>query len=170
MPSKKSAAPARKSVAKKAPPPARKKVAKKTPPPAAGAEGYIFVEGEKYMSKRQLEHFRRLLEEMRAAILTNNERLVDAIKSDVQALPDENDRASKESEFTVELRERERERRLLDKVDSALQRVQSKNFGYCSECGDNIGLHRLLARPVATLCIECKNLQETMEKSGVSTG
>lgn len=118
------------------------------------------------MNKRQLDYFHGLLEKMRVNILANNERLIDAIKDDVQALPDENDRASKESEFTVELRERERERRLLDKVDAAIKRVANKNFGYCHECGDPIGLPRLLARPVATFCIECKNLQETIEKSG----
>ena len=129
---------------------------------------YIPTENEKYMNKRQLVHFRRMLERMRAEILANNDRLVDAIKDDEQALPDENDRASKESKFTVELRERERERRLLDKVDSALQRVENKNFGHCAECGDPIGLQRLLARPVAALCIECKSLQEMMEKTGMT--
>lgn len=131
---------------------------------------YVPSENEKYMSKKQLGYFKNLFEGMRAKILRNNDRLVDAIKDDAQALPDENDRASKESEFTVELRERERERRLLAKVDSALKRVQSKNFGFCSECGDAIGLRRLLARPVATLCIECKNLQEAYEKSGSAGG
>lgn len=129
---------------------------------------YIPNEGEKYMGKRQLNYFEQLFANMRSDILANNERLIDAIKDDVQPLPDENDRASKESEFTVELRERERERRLLEKVDSALQRVLNKNFGYCSECADPIGLQRLLARPVATLCIECKNLQEAFEKSGAT--
>lgn len=158
-----------KTAAKKAAAKRKATPAQKTAPASAARgkkSGYVPAESEKYMSKRQLEYFARMFESMHVKILLNNERLVDAIKDDVQALPDENDRASKESEFTVELRERERERRLLNKVASALQRIKNKNFGYCSECGDPIGLKRLLARPVATLCIECKNLQEAFEKSG----
>ena len=145
----------------------KKKITKKSADKNKKAD-YVPSENEKYMGKQQLIYFRQLFEKMRSNILLNNERLVDAIKVDAQTLPDENDRASKESEFTVELRERERERRLLAKVDSALSRIDNKNFGYCNECGDPIGLKRLLARPVATLCIECKNLQEAFEKSGSS--
>ena len=149
--------------------PASKKKKKKSSCSIAVAT-YVPNENEKYMNKRQLEYFKRLFEYMRTDILANNERLAGAIKDDVQVLPDENDRASKESEFTVELRERERERKLLDKVNFAIKRIESRNFGYCSECGEAIGLPRLLARPVATLCIECKSLEEAMERSGPVIG
>ena len=92
------------------------------------------------------------------------DKTIDALRVGDAALPDENDRASKEADFVLELRERERESHLVQKIRHALQRLDSKVFGYCEECGDKIGLQRLLARPVATLCFDCKNLQEYKEK------
>ena len=118
------------------------------------------------MSGRQLTYFKGMLEEMRHDIITNAEQLIDAMRDETNSIPDENDRATKESEFAVKLREQDRERRLLHKIESALTRVKSKEFGNCSECGEAIGLERLLARPVATFCFECKNLREKFEKSG----
>ena len=127
---------------------------------------YLPTEQEKYMSGKQLTYFLARFELMRRDILSNNEKLIDAMKDEVNSIPDENDRASKESEFAVELRERERERQLLQKIDTAIKRIGKKQFGHCEECGDPIGIKRLLARPVATLCFECKHLQEEFEKSG----
>ena len=118
------------------------------------------------MCGRQLTYFRFRFEQMRREIFNSNEKLIDAMKDEANSIPDENDRASKESEFIVELRERERERQLLHKIDLAMGRLHEKKFGYCGECGDQIGIKRLLARPVATLCFECKHLQEEFEKSG----
>lgn len=129
-------------------------------------QSYVPVANEKYMSQRQLGYFKRVFESARDNILNNTERLMDTMRDEPNSIPDDNDRASKESEFTVELRERDRERRLLEKIDESLKRIRDKKFGYCEECGDPIGIDRLLARPVATLCIECKNLQEEYEKSG----
>ena len=132
----------------------------------AGGRRYVPTEKEKYMSAQQLKYFRQLLEEMRRNIFNNAENMIGTMQDQVNSIPDETDRANKESEFTVELRERERELRLLHKIDAAQQRVENKNFGYCKECGEEIGIKRLLARPVATLCFECKCLQEQFEKSG----
>lgn len=124
------------------------------------------TEQEKYMSNRQLAYFKTMLENMRRDVFNNTEQLMDTMKGETNAIPDENDRATKESEFTVKLREQDRERRLLHKIESALARVETKDFGNCSECGEHIGLQRLLARPVAIYCFECKNLREKFEKYG----
>lgn len=122
--------------------------------------------GEKYMSSQQLAYFKKMLEDMRHEIVSNAEHLIDTMRDETNSIPDENDRATKESEFAVKLREQDRERRLLYKIEAALARVESKEFGNCSECGDPIGLKRLLARPVAIFCFECKNLRERFEKRG----
>lgn len=119
---------------------------------------------EKYMSDRQVFYFTNNFYKTLAAIDHTTNRTMDALRGSDQPTPDENDRASKEASFSLELRERERESFLVNKIRHALQRIKSKDFGYCEECSDKIGLPRLLARPVATLCFECKNLQEYKEK------
>ena len=127
--------------------------------------GYVPDESEKYMSKRQLRFFQRRIEGMREDIGQGVERTMASMQEEAGAIPDDNDRASKESEFAVELRQRDRDRRLLGKISRALEGIENGNFGYCEECGDPIGVARLLARPVASLCIECKDLQERLEKN-----
>lgn len=117
------------------------------------------------MSEKDLKYFRDLFRQMQAGIAHSKDRLMDSLKDELNVIADENDRASKESEFAVELQEREREHRLLAKVRIAQKRIADKTFGYCEECGEPIGIARLKARPVATLCIECKDLQEQIEKS-----
>lgn len=119
---------------------------------------------EKYMSPRQVQYFTEQLRAMLAQIGMTADKTIDALRVSDTATPDENDRASKEADFALELRERERESHLVQKIRHALQRLENNEFGYCEECGDKIGLPRLLARPVATLCFECKNLQEYREK------
>lgn len=119
-----------------------------------------------YLSAQELKYFINLFKQMYSNIAHSKERLMDSLKDEPNVIADENDRASKESEFAVELQEREREHRLLSKVKSAIERIEDKSFGYCEECDEPIGLERLKARPVATLCVECKNLQEQVEKSG----
>ena len=132
---------------------------------SGGMDGYVPSEEEKYMSKRQLQFFRGRIEQMREDIGQGVERTMASMQEEAGAIPDDNDRASKESEFAVELRQRDRDRRLLAKISRALEGIESGNFGYCDECGDPIGVARLLARPVASLCIECKDLQERLEKN-----
>ncbi len=121
---------------------------------------------EKYMSKKQLNYFRQHFENMGEKIVQSNEKLIDEMKDNLETTPDENDRASKESEFSMVLRGRDRERQLMSKIEHAIRRINEASFGFCNECGEPIGIKRMLARPVATLCIECKNLQEEYEKSG----
>ena len=116
------------------------------------------------MSERQERYFSEQLQQMLVQIGATTDRTIDALRVADTATPDENDRASKESDFALELRERERETYLVQKIRHALQRLEKKEFGFCEECGDKIGLQRLLARPVATLCFECKSLQEYQEK------
>ena len=133
---------------------------------SAGKDGgYEPNESEKYMSKRQLQFFRRRIEGMREDIGQGLERTMASMQEEAGAIPDDNDRASKESEFAVELRQRDRDRRLLGKISRALEGIENGKFGYCEDCGDPIGVARLLARPVASLCIECKDLQERLEKT-----
>ena len=158
----------KKLVAKK---PAIKKPVVKKPKPSAKPskkrkKSYTPKAGEKYMSLKQIRYFKSLFESYRDNLLQSAERMIDTMRDNVEATPDENDRASKEFEFNVALRGRDRERRLLSKIESAIGRLEDRSFGYCSECDEPIGIQRLLARPVATLCIECKNLQEEFERSG----
>ena len=116
------------------------------------------------MCKRQRDYFDDVLLRMLNQVSVTAGKTIDAMREAEEALSDENDRASKEAEFVLELREREREGHLARKIRHARQRLRNGEFGLCEECGDNIGLQRLLARPVATLCFECKNLQEYKEK------
>ena len=129
-----------------------------------GKKKYTPNAKEKYMSPRQEEYFIEQLRDMLEQIGLTTDQTIDALRVADPATPDENDRASKEADFALELRERERESFLVQKIRHALQRLENKEFGYCEECGDKIGLQRLLARPVATLCFDCKSLQEYKEK------
>lgn len=120
--------------------------------------------GEEYMSPEQLAHFRRILEGMKLELSQDIDRAVHTMQDDATVFADPNDRASQESDMTLELRNRDRERKLIKKIDEIIAKIESDEYGYCESCGIEIGLKRLEARPTATLCIDCKTLDEIREK------
>lgn len=125
---------------------------------------YIPAKGEEYMSEGQLAHFRSILEAARREMMEDIERTVHAMQDEHTVFADPNDRASQESEMALELRNRDRERRLIKKINETLARIKDAEYGYCDSCGVEIGLKRLEARPTATLCIDCKTLEEIRER------
>jgi len=125
---------------------------------------YQIKEGESYMSDEQRAHFKEMLSSLKGELMQEVDKTVSHMKQDSVNYSDINDRASQEEEFSIELRNRDRERKLIKKIDESLNRVDSDEFGYCESCGEEIGLRRLEARPTATLCIECKTLAEMREK------
>jgi DnaK suppressor protein len=132
--------------------------------PVRGFTPYQPKRGEEYMSKAQLEHFRELLLAWKRELMEEVDRTMLHMKDDAANFPDPNDRATQESEFGLELRTRDRERKLLKKIDSALSRIDDGSYGYCEETGEEIGLRRLEARPVATLCVEAQERREIAER------
>ena len=132
--------------------------------PVRGFTPYQPKRGEDYMNKDQLEHFRQLLQAWKRELMEEVDRTMLHMKDDAANFPDPNDRATQESEFGLELRTRDRERKLLKKIDSALSRIDDGSYGYCEETGDEIGLRRLEARPVATLCVEAQERRELAER------
>lgn len=120
--------------------------------------------GEEYMSTGQEAHFRAILQAWRAELMNEVDRTVDNMKAETVTCPDPNDRASQESDFSLELRTRDRERKLLSKIDKTIDKLDAHEYGYCEKCGVEIGVQRLEARPTADLCIDCKTLQEEKEK------
>jgi DnaK suppressor protein len=122
-------------------------------------------EGETYMNDRQKEHFRAILMAWKEDLMEGIKRTVNHMQDEYLQLPDPNDRASQEEEFSIELRARDRERKLLHKIEKSLNRLANDEYGYCELCGVEIGLRRLEARPTADLCIDCKQLEEKKEKS-----
>ena len=132
--------------------------------PVRGFTPYQPRRGEDYMSKGQLEHFRQILLAWKRELMEEVDRTMLHMKDDAANFPDPNDRATQESEFGLELRTRDRERKLLKKIDSALSRIDDGSYGYCEETGDEIGLRRLEARPVATLCVEAQERRELAER------
>lgn len=125
---------------------------------------YVPAEGEEYMNEAQLKHFEGILKNWKAELMQGVDRTVNHMQDDAANFPDPNDRATQESEFSLELRTRDRERRLIKKIDDALKEIESGDYGYCESCGIEIGIRRLEARPTATLCIDCKTLDEIREK------
>ena len=121
---------------------------------------------EAYMGSKMRAHFTNILTLLRKQIMEEVDRTVHHMQDDLVNYADPNDRASQEEEFRVELRARDRERKLLKKIEDALQLLADKEYGYCEVCGVEIGLRRLEARPTATLCIDCKMLDEIREKQG----
>jgi len=175
-PAKKAVAP-KKTAAKKAPAKkaaAPKKVAAKSQPKLARAVGelqkfddfkpYKPGRGESYMSDEQIEHFRGILLNWRGELVDEVTRTVSHMKDEAANFPDPADRATQEEEFSLELRTRDRERKLIKKIDSTLDRLQNDDYGYCDACGIEIGIQRLEARPTATMCIDCKTLAEIKER------
>jgi DnaK suppressor protein len=125
---------------------------------------YIERKGEQYMGKDQLDHFRRILESWKQDLMEEVDRTMTHMKDEAANPPDPNDRATLESEFALELRTRDRERKLIRKIEEALKRIEDGSYGYCLETGEPIGIKRLEARPVATLCIEAQERRERREK------
>ena len=119
---------------------------------------------ESYMNDEQIEHFRGILLNWRGELVDEVTRTVSHMKDEAANFPDPADRATQEEEFSLELRTRDRERKLIKKIDSTLDRLQSDDYGYCDACGIEIGVQRLEARPTATLCIDCKTLAEIKER------
>ena len=132
--------------------------------PIHGFQPYQPKRGEPYMSEGQLEHFRNILLAWKRELMEEVDRTVLHMQDEAANFPDPNDRATQESEFGLELRTRDRERKLLKKIDAALQRIEDGTYGYCEETGDEIGLRRLEARPVATLCVEAQERRELAER------
>ncbi len=125
---------------------------------------YIVKRGELYMSKEQLEHFRQILLSWKKDLMVEVDRTVSHMKDEAANFPDPNDRATQEEEFSLELRTRDRERKLIRKIDEALKRIEDGSYGYCLETGEEIGIKRLEARPVATLSIEAQERRERRER------
>src|SRR6185437_3308927 len=125
---------------------------------------YIAKRGEQYMSKEQLEHFRQILNSWKRDLMVEVDRTVSHMKDEAANFPDPNDRATQEEEFSLELRTRDRERKLIRKIDEALKRIEDGSYGYCLETGEEIGIKRLEARPVATLSIEAQERRERRER------
>lgn len=131
-----------------------------------GLQPFKQKKGEEYMDRRMRDHFTQILTRLRRQIMEEADRTVHHMKDDIINYADPNDRASQEEEFRLELRARDRERRLLKKIEESLQLLTDNEYGYCEVCGVEIGLRRLEARPTATLCIDCKTLDEIREKQG----
>jgi len=176
------AAPAPKAARKPAARPAPVAVKRPAPAPQPAEEGeafdsgmsllsgprnvqpYVQRKGEEYMSKEQLEHFRRILSAWKKDLMQEVDRTMLHMKDEAANFPDPNDRATQESEFSLELRTRDRERKLIRKIDEALKRIEDGSYGYCLETGEPIGVKRLEARPVATLSVEAQERRERREK------
>ncbi|MCL9781061.1 RNA polymerase-binding protein DksA [Vibrio sp. S4M6] len=130
----------------------------------AGVEPYVEQPGEEYMSPEQLAHFTKILEAWRNQLREEVDRTVHHMQDEAANFPDPVDRASQEEEFSLELRNRDRERRLIKKIEKTLNKIEEDDFGFCESCGVEIGIRRLEARPTADLCIDCKTLAEIKEK------
>lgn len=130
----------------------------------AGVEPYQEQPNEEYMNEKQLEHFKKILEAWRTQLREEVDRTVTHMKDEAANFPDPVDRAAQEEEFSLELRTRDRERKLIKKIEKTLQLIEDDDFGFCNSCGIEIGIRRLEARPTADLCIECKTLAEIKER------
>ena len=127
---------------------------------------YVEVKGEEYMNENQSKHFEAILLGWKNELMQEVDKTVSHMKDDATNFPDPNDRASQEEEFALELRTRDRERKLIKKIDEALKNLEEEDYGYCETCGVEIGIRRMEARPTATKCIDCKTLDEIKEKQG----
>lgn len=129
-----------------------------------GFDPYKEKKGEEYMNEKQLEHFRGILNAWKSELMEEVDRTVGHMKDDAANFPDPADRASQEEEFSLELRTRDRERKLIKKIDESMTGLDNGEYGYCETCGVEIGIRRLEARPTANQCIDCKSLDEIKEK------
>ncbi len=133
-------------------------------PPVKGFEPYPMHEGEEYMSPAQQDHFRVILQAWKRELMEEVDRTLHHMQDEAANFPDPNDRASQESDFSLELRTRDRERKLLKKIDEAIDALDAGDYGYCESCGIEIGIRRLEARPTASQCVDCKTLDEIRER------
>ncbi len=129
-----------------------------------GFTPYKTKKGEEYMNEKMEQHFRGIMDAWKSELMAEVDRTVHHMQDEAANFPDPTDRASQESEFSLELRTRDRERKLIKKIDETLGLIDSHDYGYCESCGVEIGIRRLEARPTATLCIDCKTLDEIREK------
>lgn len=129
-----------------------------------GVEPYIEGAKEEYMNEKQVAHFRTILESWRDSLFAEISKTINVMQDDYENLPDLNDRASQETDMSLELRSRDRERKLLKKINNTLTRLDSDEYGWCERCGVEIGIRRLEARPTAELCVDCKTLEEIKER------
>jgi len=160
---------AAKKAAKKSParssgkPAAKQKVIKARREPT-DVQPFTPYQAEEYMNSEQVAHFREILNGWKRALMEEVDRTVHHMQDEAANFPDPNDRATQEEEFALELRTRDRERKLIRKIDEALLDLETGDYGYCEVCGIEIGIRRLEARPTATLCIDCKTLDEIKER------
>jgi len=168
---RKKAAPAKKATTAKAKTskPASRKSAKKPAAaahagPVPGIAPYVEKKNEEYMGPEQVEHFREILLAWKNELMEEVDRTVHHMQDEAANFPDPNDRATQESEFSMELRARDRERKLIKKIEESILNLDNDEYGYCEACGVEIGIRRLEARPTATQCIDCKTLDEIREK------
>ncbi len=129
-----------------------------------GLSPYEEKKNEEYMNDNQREHFKDILKAWRLELMEEVDRTVSHMKDEAANFPDPADRATQEEEFSLELRTRDRERKLIKKIDKTLIRVEEDDYGFCDQCGIEIGIRRLEARPTADLCVDCKTLDEIKEK------
>ena len=142
----------------------KKKAAKAPTLTLHGQAPYKEKKGEEYMNENQREHFKALLLGWKQELMEEVDRTVSHMKDEAANFPDPADRATQEEEFSLELRTRDRERKLIKKIDSTMELLDADDYGYCDQCGVDIGIRRLEARPTATLCVDCKTLDEIKEK------
>jgi len=131
---------------------------------ATAPQPYELQEGEEYMNESQREHFCQILLQWKKELMEEVDRTVGHMKDDATNFPDPIDRAAQEEEFSLELRTRDRERKLLKKIAKTLDNIKIDEYGYCDACGIEIGIRRMEARPTATQCIDCKTLEEIRER------
>jgi len=129
-----------------------------------GLSPYVEKKNEEYMNENQREHFKQILKAWRLELMEEVDRTVTHMKDEAANFPDPADRATQEEEFSLELRTRDRERKLIKKIDKTLVRVEEDDYGFCDQCGIEVGIRRLEARPTADLCVDCKTLDEIKEK------
>ncbi|OUS09209.1 RNA polymerase-binding protein DksA [Gammaproteobacteria bacterium 54_18_T64] len=142
----------------------KKKAAKTSTLTLHGQTPYKEKKGEEYMNENQQTHFKALLLAWKQELMEEVDRTVSHMKDEAANFPDPADRATQEEEFSLELRTRDRERKLIKKIDSTMELLDADDYGYCDQCGVDIGIRRLEARPTATLCVDCKTLDEIKEK------
>ena len=130
----------------------------------ASIKPYVLKKKEKYMNVTQKKHFLSILNSWQEQLQVEQHRTADKLQKNASNFPDEADRATHEEEFTLELRTRERERKLLSKINESIDDIQINDYGYCASCGIEIGIRRLEARPTATRCIDCKTIEEIHER------
>ncbi len=116
------------------------------------------------MNDHQRSHFKQILLAWKRELMEEVDRTVSHMKDEAANFPDPADRATQEEEFSLELRTRDRERKLIKKIDSTIERIEANDYGFCDQCGEEIGIRRLEARPTANLCVDCKTLDEIREK------